>query len=293
MAGNRAKGERMTSMDHAYAEEHGLVEAYLKDRLSESEREAFEAHYFACEACMEQLEAASDFREGMLQVAAEDTARAGAARAQVGLLAGLALLSRGRRLALAALLLLLLALPLALLVANRGLQRQIAAARAGSDQRIANLEEQLRSLHDSDAGERRRLEEELAKEHQSRAAAAEAAGPQVSLPLFTLAAVRSGEEAGREPVNRIPLDSRTPSVILTMELATVDFPAYRAALRNEGGQEIWQAGDLRPDDRDSLVILLPSRMLSPGIYRLTIEGVKPGGKGFAVAAYPFRVVRSR
>src|SRR4051794_19392493 len=292
MAGNRAKGERMTAMDHVYAEEHGLVEAYLKDRLSESEREAFEAHYFACEACMEQLETASDFREGMLQVAAEDTARAGAARAQLGLLAGLALLSRGRRLALAALLLLLLAFPFVLLLESRGLQRQLAAARAGHDQRIASLEEQLRSLQGSSAEERRRLEQELAKERQGRAAAGEAAGPQVNLPLFTLAAVRSGE-AGREPVNRISLDPKTPSVILTMELATVDFPAYRAALRDESGREIWQAGGLRPDGRDSLVILLPSRMLSPGIYRLALEGVKPGGQGYAVAAYPFRVVRSR
>jgi hypothetical protein len=53
----------------------------------------------------------------------------------------------------------------------------------------------------------------------------------------------------------------------------------------------WQAGDLRPDRRDSLVLLLPSRMLPPGLYRLTIEGVKDDGKTFAVAAYPFRVVR--
>ena len=30
----------MTAIDHAYAEEHGLVDAYLKERLSESEREA-------------------------------------------------------------------------------------------------------------------------------------------------------------------------------------------------------------------------------------------------------------
>src|SRR5438270_13457771 len=73
---------------------------------------------------MEQLEAASDFREGMLEVAAEATART-----QVGRLAGLALLSRGRRLALAALVL-LLALPFALLVANRGFERRLAAAPA-------------------------------------------------------------------------------------------------------------------------------------------------------------------
>jgi hypothetical protein len=34
-------------------------------------------------------------------------------------------------------------------------------------------------------------------------------------------------------------------------------------------------------------------MLAPGIYQLTIEGMKNDGQGFAVAAYPFRVVRSR
>jgi hypothetical protein len=56
-------------------------------------------------------------------------------------------------------------------------------------------------------------------------------------------------------------------------------------------REIWQARDLRPDSRDSLVLLLPSRMLPPGVYHLTVEGVKSDGKGFAVAAYPFRVVR--
>jgi anti-sigma factor RsiW len=273
-------------MDHAYAEEHGLVEAYLKDRLSEAEREAFEAHYFACDACMEQLETASDFREGMLQVAAEDTARATAAvRVRLGLLASLALLSRGRRLALIGGLLLLAALPLGLLVANRGLQRQLAAARAGSEQRLASLEAQLRTLQASDTRNRQRLEEELAKERQ-----APAAGPQVNLPIFMLAAVRSGDDAGREPVNRVPLAATTPAVLFNLELAAIEYPSYHASLRNESGKEIWQAGNLRPDSRDALVILLPSSMLPPGVYQLAIEGVKGGGQAVAVAAYPFRVV---
>jgi hypothetical protein len=174
-------------------------------------------------------------------------------------------------------------------MANRGLQSQVASARSGSDRRIASLEAQLRTLQDSDAGERRRLEEELGKERQSRAAEA-TSGPQVNLPLFTLAAVRSGEEAGREPVSRLALDPKAPSVILTMELATVDFPAYQASLRDGSGKELWQAAGLHPDGRDSLVILLPARMLAPGLYRLTLEGVKPGGQGYTVGAYPFRVV---
>lgn len=288
----------MTLMDHAYVEEHGLIESYLKDRLSESERNEFEAHYFACETCLERLETASDFREGMLQVAAEDAARV---RVQAGLLAGLARLSRGRRIALGGFLLLLAALPLGLLVArNQGLERQLAEARtaqpavpapAGSEPRIADLEARLRSLEQSGDAERRRLEEELAKERQARtAAASETASPRVNVPIFMLAAVRGGEEAGREPVNRLPLSAAGGPVILTLELATVDYPAYRASLRAEDGQEVWQARGLRPDSRDTLVILLPSRMLSPRSYQLAIEGERKDGKTFAVATYPFRVV---
>jgi hypothetical protein len=281
-------------MNHDYVEEHGVLEAYLKDRLSASERDAFEAHYFDCAACLQQLETASDFREGMLQVAAED-----AARTRHGLLAGLALLSRRRRIAAGAVLLLFMALPLGLLVArNRGLERQLAEARgahgtapAGSEQRIAGLEERLRSLEQAGAADRRRLEDELAQERQARAAAESASAvPQVNVPLFTLAAVRSGEDEGREPVNRIPLSAGGP-VLFNLELATVDFPSYRASLRAENGKEIWQAHGLRPDSRDALVLLLPASMLHPGAYRLAIEGVKSDGKGFAVAAYPFQVVQ--
>jgi hypothetical protein len=188
---------------------------------------------------------------------------------------------------------------LALLVArNRSLERQLAEARAapapaGEDRRLASLEARLRSLQQAGAADRRRLEEELAKERQARAATESEAAvrPQVNVPIFMLAAVRSGEEAGREPVNRIPLAAATGPVILTLELATIDYPSYRASLRAEDGKEIWQARGLRPDSRDALVILLPARMLHPGSYQLAIEGAKEDGKGFAVAIYPFRVVR--
>lgn len=286
----------MNPMDHAYVEEHDLVESYLRDRLSESERDAFEAHYFACETCLEQLELARDFREGIREAAAEDMARA-----RVGLLAGLAWLSRGRRIMLGGFLLLLVALPLGLLVArNRGLERRLAEAQAarvtapaGAEQRIASLEDQLRSLQQAGAADRQRLEEELAKERQARAAAESATVPQVNVPIFMLAAVRSGEEAGREPVNRIPLPAAGGPVILDLELATIEYPSYRASLRAADGKEIWQARGLQPDSRDALVLLLPSRMLHPGSYRLTIEGARSDGKGFAVADYPFQVVQLR
>ncbi|HYN19592.1 MAG TPA: zf-HC2 domain-containing protein [Thermoanaerobaculia bacterium] len=279
----------MTGMDHAYVEEHGLVEAYLGGRLSERERDAFEAHYFDCETCLEHLETANDFREGMHQVAAEDIAQVSAARAWVGLLAGLAALSRWHRLALAAFVLLIAALPsLWLIERNRGLQQQLAAASTGAERERAALEARQRGLEQAGTGDRRQLTEALERERQAREAAAQ---PQVNVPLFVLAAVRSGEQEGREPVNQVPLSPTTGSVILTAELATVDFPSYRASLHGAGGKEIWQARGLRPDSRDTLVVLLPASMLQPGVYRLTIEGAQSGGKWFPVGDYPFRVVR--
>ncbi len=285
-------------MDHTYVEENDLVESYLAGRLSERDRDAFEAHYFDCETCLERLETANDFREGMRQVAAEDIAQASAERTRLGLLAALAALSLRHRLALAGALLHLVALPGFWLVGrNRGLQQQLAAASAGAERQRADLEARLHSLEEARAEDGRRLAE-LARERPVRETVREPPSqlppqppqPQVNVPLFLLAAVRSGE-ADREPVNQIPISSNTGSVILTAELATVDFPAYRASLRDAGGKEIWQARGLRPDSRDTLVLLLPASMLPAGVYRLTIEGAQSDGEWFAVGAYPFRVVR--
>jgi hypothetical protein len=279
-------------MDHAYAEAHGLVDSYLAGRLSESDRDAFEAHYFDCATCLERLETANGFREGMRQVAAEDIAQASAERVRLGLFAALAALSLRHRLALAGALLLLVTLPsLWLAQRNRGLQQQLAAASAGAEQQRAALEARVHSIEEARAGDRRRLEEELARERQARLAPPQAIQPQVNVPLFLLAAVRSGEQEGREPVNQIPLSSATGSVILTAELATVDFPTYRASLHTADGRDLWQAQGLRPDSRDTLVLLLPASLLQPGVYRLTIEGAQKGGGWFAVGGYPFRVVR--
>jgi hypothetical protein len=274
-------------MDHSYAEEHAVAAAYLAGRLSESERDAFEAHYFDCAACLERLETEEGFREGMLQVAVENIAAEDIAATAV------AVWSLRRRLALAGALLgfaLLAAVPgLWLAGRNRGLERQLAAVSTGAEQQRAALEARLHTLEQAGADDRRRLAGELDQERRSHAAAA--GHPEVNVPIFLLAAVRSGEEAGREPVNQIPLAPDAGSVILTFELATVDYSAYRASLHAADGREIWQAGGLHPDSRDTLVLLLPAKMLQPGVYRLTLDGVQSGGKGSTVAACPLRVVR--
>lgn len=281
----------MTELDHSYVEANDLVEAYLAGRLSESDRDAFEAHYFDCETCLERLETANGLREGMRQVAAEDIARTVEARARLGVLAGLATLARWRRLALAGALLLLAVLPgFWLFQRNRGLERQLTVASTEAEKQRAAFEARIHGLEQASAEDRRRLAEKMAEERPVREPAIQSQ-PEVNVPLFLLAAVRSGD-SGREPVNQIPLAPTTKSVILTAELATVDFTAYRATLHNAGGKEIWKANGLHPDSRDTLVLLLPAGMLPPGTYELTIEGAQANGKWFAVAGYPFQVVRS-
>src|SRR6185295_8027725 len=142
---------------HDEVEARDLVGAYLAGRLPEAERDAFEAHYFDCAECLEKLEAAEGFREGMLQVAAEDLAKASQERAAVGFLAALALLSRGRRLALAGALAALVVLPTWFAVRNRGLEQQLAeksASTAGTASRSAALEARLRDVERTGAAER-------------------------------------------------------------------------------------------------------------------------------------------
>ena len=276
---------------HDEVEAQDLVGAYLAGRLTEAERDAFEAHYFSCAECLEQLEAAEDFEAGMRDVAAEDLRQAAAARTAVGVFAALALLSRGRRLALAAALVALVALPALWLGArSRGLERRLAEASAEAESERAALEAKVRESETRGAAERDLLQQQLAQERGARPTAPPApAAPQANVPYFLLAAVRSGE-GSREPVNQLRLPDRAGSYLLAVELATVDYPTYRATLSGPADRPIWTSGGLRPDERNTLAILVPGTMLGPGLYQLEIAGIEKAGE-VPVGRYPFRLAR--
>ena len=112
-----------------------------------------------------------------------------------------------------------------------------------------------------------------------------AAGERAALPARRGAQRRGGRPGAGEP-DPAPRHGRLGHPHPSSPPST--YPSYRASLRDAGGKEIWQARGLRPDSRDTLVLLLPASMLPPGVYQLTIEGE---GKGGVVGAYPFRVVR--
>lgn len=55
-------------MDHNFAVENHTAERYLIGELTETERDAYEEHFFCCTACAEEIKSASEFMEGARRV---------------------------------------------------------------------------------------------------------------------------------------------------------------------------------------------------------------------------------
>lgn len=59
-------------MDHRQIEDDDIVERYLLAQLSEGEKAEFEAHYFGCQRCLDELELAEARLAGAKQLAAAE-----------------------------------------------------------------------------------------------------------------------------------------------------------------------------------------------------------------------------
>jgi hypothetical protein len=279
-------------MDHAYIEENDVVRQYLSDRLPDEERNAFEAHYVDCAQCLERLELEEGFREGIREVAAEEVVRT----VERGLFLRL-LLSRSGRALLGAALAVLVALPVGLLLRqNRQLDQRLAAAEAAlshTPQPPVRPEPVAPALEDPKLRqERDQLATALDEEKKARASAeerlAKAEAPRVNLPVFVLAAVRGG--GGEEDLNRVTLKPGEDWVVLAQELALVEHETYRATLKTADGRPVWSGDGLRPDERDTLTVAFPARLLPAGRYRLEVEG-RGAGRWEKVSTAALRVER--
>ncbi len=234
-------------MDHDDIEDRHVAERYLMGKLPASEAARFEEHYLTCQACLDRLELAERFAGALKGVAAEEAASS----ARLGILAALARLSRRHRFSAAAVLALLLVLPL-------GLLRQVD--RLGAD--------------------RDRLASELSR----------SLAPQANLAVLRLSPQRSGS-ATAEPVNRITLSSSPEWIVLSLELGDEAGGSHRATLLGPGGEQAWHGEGLERDVHGSLTLSLHSSFLETGDYRLSLEQASPTGDGVPSAAFSFRVVR--
>jgi Putative zinc-finger len=281
------------AMDHAYIQEHQVVDRYVMGRLTEAEADRFEDHYLTCDECLRNLNLAQQFQSGFRQVAAEEA---------VGLMAVLAAAFRSRRsLGLGLALALVLAAFTLLLVRSGRLGDDLEAARVrlavAEDRRAAEARKATEAGRARDElrarleQERARLEGVLAEAEGRREEAGPAPRSQVSAVwLVTLVPARSGPAAD-EPFQRLTLPPDLESVVLELDLDLAGPDPYRVTLRRRDGTAVWTAANLRPGPSGTLALGLDPSLLQPGDYRLLIEALPAEGSPFPAARFAFRVVK--
>jgi hypothetical protein len=298
-------------MEHSYIEEHNIADRYLSGKLSAQERMRFEEHFVDCMQCLDRLETTDDFRAGLKIIAAEETLQARAnlqigVAGAAGLLAWVARLSRARRTALLAGLILAIALPLALLTLEwRSARRELAQARQTSselqrkyeegEQAARDLVKEMQSRERQSSAQRDLLAAQLERERAERSRLADqvnkAAGSQAALPVFALSLARSGDPNISQPLNLITLSPSSKSIILLLQLApNPDLLSYRATISTGDGRSIWSKSGLKPNSLDALALGLNTSLLKPNNYLLSLEGFTAQGRYVSVAKYTIRAL---
>jgi Putative zinc-finger len=295
-------------MEHSYIEDQNIADRYLLGKLSTEERMRFEEHFADCTKCLDRLETTDDFRAGLKTVVTEEAlrARTDLQVAVGGLLVRVARLSRARRAALFAGVILAIALPVTLLIREwRSAHRELAQANQASSELQRKYEEREQAARDmaneiqdrerQSSAQRDMLAAQLERERVERSRLAnelkKAAGSPADIPVFALSFPRSGGIDSSQPVNTITLSPSSKSIFLLLELEpNPDLQSYRASLSTADGQSIWSRSGLKPSSEDTLSIALSTSLLKPNNYLLNLEGLTAQGRYVSVAKYTFRTL---
>jgi hypothetical protein len=254
----------VNDMDHAYIEEHGLIDLYHRGQLPPEEEAGFEEHFVGCPECQERLQMARGFQRGLKTVVAEDVAKAGL----------LAWLVRRRWFAVAALILAAVLPVLGYLAGSRG------AAPMNTEASWRQLFEKERQSAD---GLRQRLEE---SERQRLAQVEETPAPPaplVNTPVFLLTAVRGEDEAASVNVD---------SGYFSLAVDAGDdprFESYRVTITDSRGARVFREAGLKPNALEAVLLTFPAGFFKPGEHRLALEGIKPDGGAAELGGYSFQI----
>jgi len=285
---------------------------YLLGELPEGESAALEEEYFGDDACFERLlaledELIDDYVRGALPAtrhaqldrrlretgqwrrvqfaralsqrfgANSQTPRTAATRVVIPLLRRRAEVFVG---ALAAALLLFAVAAGSFSLRNAALRGELARAEELQRSLVKRSEELQRSL-DAEQAQKEAALRQLNQAH---------AEGKTSKParFLLLGTVRGGV------ANRIHLSPEVDPVVLLAPGEEIPYPLYRGTLRTAAGESMLQArlqSSSSATEGTTLAIEVPSRLLTPGQYVLTVEGRAQRGKWEGVRDYPFEVIR--
>lgn len=252
-------------MDHAYIEEHGLIDLYHRGQLPPEEEAGFEEHFVGCAECQERLQMARGFQRGLKTVVAEEVTQAGL----------LAWLVRRRWLAVAALILAAVLPVLGYLAGSRDVTPRLVEI----DETEANWRQLFEKEQRSADELRQRLEE---SERQRVAQVQETPAPPsplVNTPVFLLTAVRGEDETTSVKVKE---------GYFSLAVDAGDdprFESFRVTITDSEGKRVFREAGLKPNALEALLLTFPAGFFKPGEYRLVLEGgaMELGGYSFRIA----------
>ena len=279
--------------------EDDLIEAYLEGTLPDSQRRAFEQHFMACADRRRQVSfirmlkqrasasadlglAADDaFVPGMVKHLKAHPWWAGAIAAGVVALVGgnlwFAMDRYGSEVEMAR----EVAREVASELAHSELAREVARAREQ-----ASIESRLQPPP----------VERVVVPVPTAPAAMERVGQPAGVPprraeppTFALVA---GLLRGEGTTTRVAIPGDAETIRLLLEVQAIQYPLYRVALLDAGGEELWTLSKLKLDvsPRGAFVIVvLPSAPLAPGDYQARLSGHASPGQWNDIATYTFRV----
>lgn len=283
-------------LGHAAAEDQGLVALYHRGQLEPELEARFEAHFFACPLCQEELEHQRRLERAIKALATEQTVsleHTGATHTGAEPKATVLAFPSSRPrlwLALAAGLVLASGLPFLWLWSSRGelsrqaeeLGRQLESER----QARTALESKLAEGQSGWELERRELETRLAEEQTRRSAGLK---PLAGTPVLLLARMRS---TAASTLNVLELEKAPALVQLAVDVgADPRFVSYRVELEDGAGKVVFAAERLQPNTLEVILLTFPREFFAVGTYRLIAAGRLGEGGHETLDTYRFHVTR--
>jgi hypothetical protein len=232
-------------MMHEEIEDQEIIERYVRNQLAPEERQAFEEHFFACDACFEKLQATERFVAGIRDAAAR------------GVLPGTSQASlRSWRTASwwipafgAA------ALAALLLAAETGWLYFVQ--RPKLRERLAESDAQLQTSQEARAALERQLQQNLEAE--------------ANVPLVMLQSTRDLQASLAEA----SLPHSSARLVLWIEVPAGPYRAYRLEIYSTEAKPIETLEHLTRNSYGALAAGVPAGQLPPGDFRIKLFGEEP------------------
>ncbi len=289
--------EQYFADDNLYLElqtiERDLIDSYVRGKLSSADHKRFESHFLLSPQRRQRVEFARAFTESISDIQSIPVPSI-ATKKSVSRWRSLLqpLRADNWRMALVTAVLLLVVGGVFLMIQILQLRHRLEQSesdRAALQKREQELQRQIgeakeRTDHLGQEAERRRREADLLEEELTRRQSEPRPEPVIASFVLVPSLVR---EAGETKRLVIPREAKLVRLRLLVE--GDEYKSYRAEIHTVEGREV-----SRPQPTKSgktVVLKLPSQLLTEGDYLVTLKGVTATGDAEGVGKYFFRVVR--